>query len=438
MRRTTLLLLTTALVPLAPAQEPAESERPGQQQTAGQETAGQQGESPVIRVRSASAGTILDIAGGFGFRDDLPDLPEDGHYELVVDADREVAVRAGSGAVGYLEFRVDPGAVMELFADEIKSVKGIAQGVAVMAMTQQGFSAKEATGMMRSLFEFPYLLESAELVLPRNPKQFEDHGLEMRVAVTAQPGTQVAALFERLVPAGEGAPALPRDDERLLGMQLSLANDALGPLMGPFLDFGLSFSYTDPEARKQAKKLSKELVELYDGGFAFAISKGMQMEALYGFFDSDKLATKLHSDEYHQMMVAQQPGRDIEVEIERSAFEHRGSKFMRMTMYNDGPPNPMMPNDEMNQFFGAVGRYLVMGGSKERAQKLAETIAEQQLKRGALAGGAIMTLEMNLLGWLDAMKQAMPVGRAAKKMPKRVNLQLFAKQRTLSAVIRAQ
>ena len=50
------------------------------------------------------------------------------------------------------------------------------------------------------------------------------------------------------------------------------------------------------------------------------------------------------------------------------SFEYRGAKFAKMTMYNDGMPNPMMPDDEMHSFFAGLGTYMVLGGRIERAE----------------------------------------------------------------------
>lgn len=422
MRRPIPLLLTTALALPVLSQEPT--------------VAG--GQRPVLTVKSAESKVICDIAEEFGHMHDLPALEGRSHYVLTVASDRVTAVRTLPGESPFMEIRVDPGGIMDLFADEIGEVKGMAQGLVVMAMTQQGFSAKEATKMVRAAFDFPYLLESATLVLKNDPDEFEFEGIDIEVSITAKPDNELGKTISRLAPSPAGVPLLPAAADKVMDMRFSIDPAAMGPLFDPFIELGLSFSYTDAESRRNAKQVWDDMMKLYDGGFAFTISNTMQMEGLYGFRDPEALAKLVGSEDYLEMMRSQRPSRDIEVEVTAKAFEHRGITFSKMTMYNDGMPNPMMPNDEMHSFFGGLGSYMILGGSAERAKSLADAIADQKIEREQLDDGAVMAMKMDLRGWFEAVRQSMPIGEAAKKMPREMSMRLIPKGLTLTAEITAK
>ncbi|MCA8950133.1 MAG: hypothetical protein KDE27_11570 [Planctomycetes bacterium] len=403
-----------------------------------EQTAAAAGPRPVLTLRSADPYPVSQIAREFGHRQALPALDTGEHYVLTVDPDRAVAVATATGAVRFLEVAVEPGALMELFADEIAKVKGIAQGVGVLAMTQQGMPAKEAAGLVAGIFDFPYLLERAEFVMRSDPSAMETDGLEIEVAVTAKPGNWLAGTVEALRPAASGCPVLPGSEGRMMAVQVSFDPEALGERCEPLMEFGLSMSYRDEAVRARARALWRRMMQLYDGGLAFAIGEGMCMEGLYGFRDGEELATFVQSPDYVELMRAQQPtAGNVEIELKEDVFEHRGAKFFELVIYNDGPANPMMPDDEMHQFAATLGSYMLMGGTPERAKAIADVVADGAVQREQLADGAVFAMSIGLREWFAALGQGR-ISAKAERMPARMSIQLTPKGRTLTAVVKAR
>ncbi len=391
---------------------------------------------PALVLRTAERGPVLGFGHAFDLVGGLPELEPGQHWVAAVDSDRRVTVRAASGQVGHLVLEVDPGATMELFADEIGEVRGLVQGFGVLAMTQYGMKAPDAVKLFKSVFEFPYTLESARVAVLSDPQDYEDNGFELECSITAKAGSAFGGLLTKIKPSALGAPQLSADPGRVMECRIAVAPESLDALLGPFLEFGLAFGFPDAEARAEAAKMSRAMMAMYDGGLVVGFDQNMRMAALYGFRAGQSPAELIASEDYQRMIAAQDLGRNVEIEVERDAMEHAGVKFTRMSLYNEGPPNPMMPNDEMHQFIGGTGDLLVVGGSKAIACDLVERVAAGQGRRKPLEDGAIASFRMDLRRMIGAMGQAIPkLGPGAKEIPGDVVVRTFVADRTIRVAV---
>lgn len=395
-------------------------------------------ETPMLVFESADHDFIEDAARSFGLRDGLPMLADDGYYVLSLGGDKKPELAAAVGASGsapgsrfdrvYFELTADPARLMAAYAEEVEDIRRMVQGVVIMAFTPQGFETKDVMRAVKEAFEVPYQIEQFHLVVKGNPDNFEDEGLDLAFSLTAKAGTTVGQLFSATRVGDKGAPVLG-ESSSMLDLKLSLDARALPALLAPFMDWSLALSYA-PEAREAARALSVKMINEYDGTMSYGMDAQFGMNGLVGFEDGEAIAEIVDSPEYAAMVRAQQsPVSDIDIEYTPNAFEYEGFHFHKMMMFNDGPPNPMMPDDEMTQIFGAVGNYLLMAGSVEHTKSLADQVRAGKLTRVKLADGAVMTMAMDLRAFMSAMS-GLP--DAANDMPTGFKLAVIPRGRTLS------
>jgi hypothetical protein len=304
-------------------------------------------------------------------------------------------------------------------------------------MTQQGMQTKDAVAMVDSMLEFPSQLESATVVLFGNPEDIGESGLELEVGLTAKTGSPFGKFLTDLRPCNLGTPVMPADADAMMTLQLSIDPKGMMALLEPFMEFGLSFTYQDDESRKAARELNDRMLRLFDGGLGWSIGKGMSMSMLAGYADGEALAKMLHSEEY-VAMVRSQKMRDLEVEITPNAFEHRGAKFIRMHLTNEGPPNLMMPDDELRNYYAAVGNHLVVAGSEGQAKKLADAVIDQKAKRTALDDGAVMTMNFRLAQLIESLGDTIGLPPVGDDMPESFSLVVFTSGNRLRFKVRAK
>lgn len=384
---------------------------------------------PVLVIKTAELEPVMGLGMALGLMQEPPELGEGEHYVLSLDRKGKPALATGSGKIRFFEVTADPSGLMEVYAEQIGEVRGMAQGLGVMTMAQQGIDAQAAMQIVKTIFEFPNQLEQATLVLLTNPEEIELQGLELEFGLTAKVGSECGKIFTALRP-GNGAPVLAGAGAAIMDMTMSLDPKGMSTLFQPFLDFGLSFSYPDQEARAQAKEVWAKTVTMYDGGIAFAIGKDMSMNGVYGFLDGPALAELFASEDYAKMMAAQKPNRDLSIEITPDAFTHQGGTFMKMVMTNDGPPNPMFVDDQMVMFTGPVGKYLVMGGTEAKAKAIADAAAAG-FERKVLAGGSVFRMKMGVRDFLGALG-TVPVDEMPPEFPDDLLLDVVPSGRTVT------
>ncbi len=175
------------------------------------------------------------------------------------------------------------------------------------------------------------------------------------------------------------------------------------------------------------------------GGGAFSLDGGMGMNMLIGFLDAGDLAALIGGTEYLTMLRSMTPQtRDMEVEITPDAFEHRGVKYLKTLVTNDGAPNPMMPNGVMESYAGAVGSYMVAAATAAVTKQITDSVIDHKIQRAALPDGAVLTVDVRLGAMMKAMAASLRGMASGEGLPEQVGLTVVPSGRQLSLRVRSR
>ena len=351
---------------------------------------------PVLVLKTSQAEIASMVAMNLALEQEMPEAPEGGHYVLSLGADRKFQLATGTGDVGLLDLAGDPGALMDLFAEEVAGYKPMVQGSLTLLMQSQGATAKDVAAFTNSLFDLPKQMQRLTLVVTGDPEDPTVEGIDIKLGLEPKAGTGFANFASAMQPASQGAPMLA-GGKNLMEMQFCLAPDSLALMSSPLLDWAISLTNQDEEQRKQAAAMTAQMMKSFDGGLSMAMDAKMKGWLLVGMQDGEKLREMVDSEAYQTLMKGQKmASRDVEMEVTLNAFEHRGAKVSKTKI--SGEPNPMMPDGTMESFFAAVGNYMTvsMGGGDANAKAVIDAVSDNKLKRTPIANGAVMSMVLDL------------------------------------------
>lgn len=392
---------------------------------------------PVLVVKTADADAAESFAMmAFGLMEPLPTPPEGGHYVLSLGADKKMSVTTAGGAVGMFELSCDPGALMDVYAQEIEDTIPLVRGAMTMAMQQSGMTTKEAFALVQDMLAFPRQLARLALRVDGDPMAPED-GIDVVLDLDGKAGSAFAAVVEKLEPNAAGAPKVGSGDS-VMDMRFSVAPEGLQAMFLPMRDWAVGLMAQGDEEKARAAAMFDTWMGLYDGSIGVTLGEHMQMRMLIGVRDGDKLRAELGSEDY--LAIVQNPrmlGRDAEVEVTPNAAEHRGVQLLRSRI-TGVENNPMAPDGTIDTWLGAAGNWFVMamGGGKDAATGLIDAVADDKLARAALPGGALMDMRLDMGAFLAmAGPQA---GLPPRGMPESVTMQLTRTGKTLRLTTRVE
>lgn len=359
---------------------------------------------PLVVVKSSTPDVVMGLSMMLGAMPDMPELADGSHYELTLGADKQTKLTTAPGAVAFIELAADPAGLMKTFAAEVQQGRAMAQMGLGMLLTQAGADAAVAKDIVTALFDFPNHLETLTMKIVGNPDEVREKGMDVALDFIAKADSGFGKAMLKMKPCSQGAPSLKGDG--MMGMQMSLDPQGLQALFGPMMDTMLTMLVGAGDENAAARSVYKQWMDQYDGGMAFGFG-GAGMDMLIGVLDGKKLSEMLASSEYAQMIKAQnEKNRNMEITFEPNTLQHRGASFHKMTMEGD-QPNPMMPEGKMTLLIGALGNYMIMG-SEASAKAMGDAAADAKVKRGALPGGAVMTMAMSMAKMSEQMGGEVP------------------------------
>jgi hypothetical protein len=373
-----------------PVPEPSPKPEPAQQTAA---------VSPMLVVKTNRDDVAMMAAMSFDYVDELPDVSDGGHYVLSLGTDKKLTVTSGTGDVGTLQVVAEPGLLMEAFAEDIEGGRAMMRGALTMGFQEGGMSPKDAAALVKDILEFPRQLQRITLRLDGDPDMFPEDPLDVTLDIDPKAGSPFAALVGKLTPSSQGVPTLAAAGA-IMTMQLSLDPKGLDAAFAPFKRLTAGVLASGEEHQKAWNEIFDKSLALYDGGMAWVFGEGMAMQALVGVRDLGQVRELMTSEAYLEAMKNPKlSNRDMEVEIDVDALEHREIKLTRSKV-TGGPANPMAPDGTMESFVGAAGSYLVMsmGGGPAKATQLIDAILDQKVKRTPLAGGVLAQMTMDVAG----------------------------------------
>ena len=194
-------------------------------------------DSPLV-VKTSDVELAIGMMSSFGSLDPLPDLGEGQHYVLTLGEDGFQAATDG-GDAGLMQIEAKPGPLMQMFSNEIAQYQGMAQGLMMISMGQQGMKPAEVAAMVQGLMDFPNQVELLILKVTGDlyaPEQ----GLAAELSLAPKDGTWFASLTDSLTQVSTGAPVLEDPGAALQGtMGLGLkSTEPLEPIMALFAGMG--------------------------------------------------------------------------------------------------------------------------------------------------------------------------------------------------------
>ncbi len=393
---------------------------------------------PVLVLKTAQAELAGMMARSFEHAGELPELTSGSHYIVSLGADHKVAVAMAQGDVGFVEVTGDPGALMDLFAEQVEAARPMLRGTLTVALQAQGVKPKEVAELVDSLFAFPKQMAQIRLKVVGDPEHPREKGLDVTFSMEPKVGAGFAAFVELLQPCSQGVPMLPAA-KPMVAMQFSLEPAGLRKLLAPLRDVIIGFTNQGEEQRAQAVLMYDQMMTLYDGGLSTSFSKTFEGHMLMGVLDGDKAAQLMSSEAYLNMMKGQQmANRDIEIEVTPNAFEHRGAKVMKSKV--TGEPTPMMPTGTMESFAAAVGNYVAIsiGGGEGDAKAMIDAVADQKVKRAPLAAGAVLQMTMDLRAMVAMVQERAGGGAIHEDVPDAVTVRLVRQDKALQVQVHLQ
>ena len=379
---------------------------------------------PVLVLKTNQMQLAMMLAMSFEHMEDMPELADGSHYVVSLGADRKIAVATATGDVGMVDVTADPGALMDLFAEQVEQAKPMVRGTMTLALQSQGMKPKDIADLVDGIFAFPKQMAQLRLQVVGDPENPKEKGIDVTLGMEPKAGAAFAGFVEGMKPSAAGVPALPMG-KPAIAMQMSLEPASLAKAFAPFRD--LAIGMTNQGAEQQAKALAMydEMITLFDGAFAMAVDGKFQGGMLMGFQDAAKVEQLMGSEAYLDMMKGQQlANRDMEMEITPNAFEHRGKKVMKSKV--SGEPNPMMPKGTMESFAAAIGNYMAisLGGGEGDAKSLFDAVADDKVKRAPIAGGAVMRVQVDMRAIVAIAQEQMGGGEIDEEMPEGMTMTL--------------
>lgn len=381
---------------------------------------------PVLVLKTSRPDIVWSFAERLGSTEAPGAIADDQHYVFTLPADGKCTLATAAGRVELFRLAADPGALMDLFHDQIETQKAMFRGAMTMGLQQAGMPPKDAAAYVRDVLDFPYLLRRIVVEVVGDPATIATKGLDVTVDLDARPDRELAPIFAQLKPGSQGAPS-PIGTDAVLQVRSVIAPEGLAALYAPFRDLAMGMTAGDDEQRRRVGAMYDSWVGLYDGGFSMTLSKEFHTTALMGVLDPGAVAKLIASDEYLETMRAQKlPNRDATLTVSPAAFEHRGVTFLK-SVVSDLPPTPMMPDGEMVSRFGVAGNLAVMttGGGDADAAAVVDAVLDQKVKRAPLSGATLVDAIVDLRAMAKMMLAGTDMnGEPGEDMPTHVTVQI--------------
>ena len=393
---------------------------------------------PVLVLKTNQMQLAMMLAMSFEHMEELPELADGSHYVVSLGADRKIGVATATGDVGMLDCTADPGALMDLFAEQVAQAKPMVRGTMTLALQAQGMKPKEIADLVDGIFAFPKQMAQLRLQVVGDPENPKEKGVDITLGMEPKAGAGFAGFVEGMKPSASGVPVLP-GDKAAFAMQMSLDPASLVKAFAPFRDMAIGMTNQGAEQQQKAQAMYDEMIALCDGSLAVAFDGKFQGSMLMGAKDAAKVEQVMGSEAYQNMIKGQQlADRDMEMEITPNAFEHRGKKVMKSKV--SGEPNPMMPTGTLESFAAAVGNYMAisLGGGEVGAKALIDAVADDKVKRAPIVGGAVMRVQVDMRTFVAMMQEQMGGGEVDEDMPDGFTMTLGKAGKSLQLQIHVQ
>lgn len=379
---------------------------------------------PVLVLKTNQMQLAMMLAMSFEHMEELPELADGSHYVVSLGADRKIAVATATGDVGMVDCTADPGALMDLFAEQVAQAKPMVRGTMTLALQAQGMKPKDIADMVDGIFAFPKQMAQLRLQVVGDPENPKEKGIDVTLGMEPKAGAGFAGFVEGMKPCAAGVPMLPMD-KAMASVQISLDPTSLAKAFAPFREMAIGMTNQGAEQQQKALAMYDEIIALCDGAFSMAIDSKSQGGMLMGVVDGAKVEQMMGSEAYLDMMKGQQlASRDMEFEFTPSAFEHRGKKVMKSKV--TGEPNPMMPKGTLESYAAAFGNYMAisLGGGEGDAKALFDSVADDKVKRAPIAGGAVMRMQLDMRAFVALVQEQMGGGEVDEEMPEGMTMTL--------------
>jgi hypothetical protein len=308
---------------------------------------------------------------------------------------------------------------MELFSDQIARYQGMAQGMMMMSLGQQGVKPADVAAMAQALMDFPKQVETLNLKVTGDPANIQQ-GFSAELGLVPKQGSWFASLVDAVTQVSSGAPVLS-DAGAALQMTMGLNLESLEPLT-PLLDMLSGIGASSEEEKNKRRDMMRETYGNATGAMSMSWNlEGGGMQIIRGLRDPEAVA-KLLSDPSYQELTMSFTAASYEMDYEFNALEHRGVQVHKWTM-DMGFPNPLMPDGAMESYYAVAGDYslaTMYAPGADGIVKLIDLVLDKQVRLAPLPGDALATMSLHIAGYLNMMGVGLPMG----EMPESVNIEL--------------
>lgn len=348
--------------------------------------------APALTCRTADEELAEDIVSPFerGQALALPKLARGQHWVIRMDQDGVVEVTAATGEVAMLELEARPAALLDIYADEVDQVRRLATGAGMLSLQALGMSAREAAGLMKTIFEFPKQISLVQSKFRARRPEFTTFDLELLLTPVAESGFE--NLCRLLKPNPRGVPVLA--EENAMHLAVSLDAPALRKELAPLLTrLARMFVKADAEA---AVAVMRQATDLSDGTFAGAYGPLGNMTFANGITDTAAWQQLVESPEYARFAASSLAGGGVEYTPE--ALRHAGVRVGRtvVTMPESMPVSPGIPGGKVTQFSCAVANLALTAATQGEIEALIDAAAAGRIARRPLPDNAVVEFTIRL------------------------------------------
>lgn len=361
------------------------------------------------------------VADMFAFEGkDLPTLADGACWVLTVDTAGKLAATTEKGSAPYLQVRAKPNALLEIFGEQVQQAQESVSMIAGFAAGQMGTSPAELNKLVEGVFAFPKQIDELNVDVSGS----ETSGFDGRVELRPTGDGWLAGFVSDLKPNPKGAPQLPQESA-LMRLRTNVSSDALAKAAKPFLPIVVGGGAASKEERGTFAQVVNDAMAQFDGTLAMAMNSEAAQTMLVGLQDAAKMNTLMESEGFQAWRKAStEANPQATVETVPKALQHRD---VAMTKTSSEVTTPM-GEQTTTVFSGIAGSYLVMAGSEAAAKTVVDAVLDDEVKRSALSGDALLTLQMSLAEMVGVMSQGMADTEGA---PNSVDLSLAKKDSSL-------
>jgi hypothetical protein len=358
---------------------------------------------------------------------------------LTLDDGGQPQVAVEQGDAGLMQLQARPARLMEVYADKINEIRGMAQGMGTFVLSQQGIQAKDAISIIHAVFDFPNQIDSATLIVTGNPEEPQE-GFDGSLTLTAKPETWFGRLIDAVQPEPSGAPKLEQSGAVMsAALAVKCADHSV---FKPILDVFAGMGSKTAEEKVKHEKYVDLSFKSADGTMAFAwnpASGGMQIVS--GLADPDAVRKMWDDPDYQKWSEAQARSNPmVEVEADFDAFQHRDVKVGKtlLTMEDTGMPNPLFKDGKAETYMAIAGKYTLLsmfGSSDEAIKQMIDGALDGKIGRKALGTDVLGMMSIKAAELADQMSE----GRAnSEEIPENIDVTLGRSGKSLTLKFHAK